>query len=421
MIRVGNYYHKYEKIGEGAYSNVYKGYHQDISKIFAIKEINISINHKNIERFRTEIMLMKKLDHRNIIKLYDTIEDTDYIYLILEYCENGDLKNFLNKRAVKEKNVHKFMVQIVDGLKYLNKHNIYHRDLKPQNILVDDAHNLKISDFGLAKLCEDNSLLDTICGSPMYMAPEIMKYKKYDTKADLWSLGVIFYQMLTGKTPYTAKSHVELMNNIETQDVVFPKNIKISELARDLLSRLLKKTSTDRMTWNELFNHPWLKCNMVSSDLFKTKRLSESRIEDGGDDDGIFTIEIENDDLDKKHTFVKSFNDSEDFKKKNFENYLEKSKFDPANISIIEDEDCDDSSLFLSDSYDENTTEYVILSRPAESYSEYTEEQKRLDDRFRKRRLIDSVYYYIYQSTSLLKTYLKFNEEEQQESENTDE
>ena len=116
MIKIEDYYHKYEKIGEGAYSNVYKGYHQNLSKIFAIKEINISIHKKNIERFREEVKLMKNLHHHNIVKLYDTIENEDYMYLILEYCEHGDLKHFLNKRPLKEKKVKKFMKQIVSGL-----------------------------------------------------------------------------------------------------------------------------------------------------------------------------------------------------------------------------------------------------------------------------------------------------------------
>ena len=418
MIRVGNYYHKYEKIGEGAYSNVYKGYHQDLSKIFAIKEINISIHGKNIERFREEINLMKKLDHVNIVKLYDTVENENYIYLILEYCEYGDLKKFLNKRPLKERKVKKFMSQIVAGLKYLNDHNIYHRDLKPQNILISKNYTLKISDFGLAKSCESNTLLDTICGSPMYMAPEIMKYKKYDTKADLWSLGVIFYQMLTGKTPYTAKNHAELMDNIETKNVVFPAAIKITDPAKDLLTQLLKKTSKERMTWDELFEHEWLRKNIVNSSIFKSN--SETSLSktvtvgiDDDDDDGIFTIEMPESGLEKKHTFVGSFNDSEDFKRNNFNNYLDDSKMEPIKVSVVNDDyDSDESSLFLSDISEDAMNEYIILARPAESYSEYSEEQRRLDERFKKRGLIDSVYYYIYQSTNLLKTYLKLTETE---------
>lgn len=415
MIKIEQYYHKYEKIGEGAYSNVYKGYHQNSSKIFAIKEINISIHQKNIERFREEVKLMKNLNHNNIVKLYDTIENEDYMYLILEYCEHGDLKKFLNKRPLKEKKVKKFMRQIVSGLKYLNKFDIYHRDLKPQNILVDKEYNLKISDFGLAKSCESNTLLDTICGSPMYMAPEIMKYRQYDTKADLWSLGVIFYQMLTGRTPYTANSHAELMDNIENKSIIFPMSIKISNSAIDLLTKLLKKTSKERMTWEELFDHEWLNSDVSESTIIKSK--SETSLENINNDalnidndefdDDIFTMEIDNSNLENKDTYVGSFNESDDFKNKSFSNYLEDSKYNPIKVSIIDDSE---DSLFLSEISDNEICDYIVLSEPTNNYDEYSEEQKKLDNRFRKRHLIDSVYYYIYQSTNLLKTYLKLSD-----------
>lgn len=428
MIRIGNYYHKYEQIGKGAYSTVYKAYHNDLSKIFAVKEINISIHKKNIERFREEIFLMNKFDHQNILKLYETIEDDNYIYLILEYCENGDLKNFLNKRPMKEKNVRKFMKQIVSGLQYLNNKNVYHRDLKPQNILLTKDYTIKISDFGLAKTCESDTLLDTICGSPMYMAPEIMKYKKYDTKADLWSLGVIFYQMLTGKTPYTARSHSELMNNIENQEIVFPKCIRVTKEGLDLLLKLLQKKSDERMTWDELFKHTWLNDENIEH-LFQTTQINNlhnnkynntvNDVVDIDNDDEIFSIEIENKDFDN----TTSFNKTNEIMKNNFNNYLEDTKFDPVKISIIDnEEDTEDSSLFISESFDYNKSEYVILSKPATSYSEYSEEQKLIDNRARARsmNLIDSIYHYIYQSSNIVKNYLNYDDLSQNGKKNED-
>lgn len=427
MIRIGNYYHKYEQIGKGAYSTVYKAYHNDLSKIFAVKEINISIHKKNIERFREEIFLMNKFNHQNILKLYETIEDDNYIYLILEYCENGDLKNFLNKRPMKEKNVRKFMKQIVSGLQYLNNKNVYHRDLKPQNILLTQDYTIKISDFGLAKTCESNTLLDTICGSPMYMAPEIMKYKKYDTKADLWSLGVIFYQMLTGKTPYTARSHSELMNNIENQDIVFPKCINVTKEGLDLLLKLLQKKSDERMTWEELFKHIWLNDENIEH-LFQTthiNNLNNNRCNDitnsviNNNDDEIFSIEIENEDFDN----TTSFNKNNEIMKNNFNNYLEDTKFDPVKISIIEnEEDTEDTSLFLSETFDYNKSEYVILTKPATNYSVYSEEQKLIDNRARTKsmNLIDSIYHYIYQSSNIVKNYLNYDDLTQNSEKNKD-
>ena len=442
MIRIGNYYHKYEQIGKGAYSTVYKAYHNDLSKIFAVKEINISIHKKNIERFREEIFLMNKFDHQNILKLYETIEDDNYIYLILEYCENGDLKNFLNKRPMKEKNVRKFMKQIVSGLQYLNNKNVYHRDLKPQNILLTKDYTIKISDFGLAKTCESDTLLDTICGSPMYMAPEIMKYKKYDTKADLWSLGVIFYQMLTGKTPYTARSHSELMNNIENQEIVFPKCIRVTKEGLDLLLKLLQKKSDERMTWDELFKHAWLNDENIEH-LFQTTQINNlnnkssniyndrindmddtvtdaiNDVDDIDDDNEIFSMEIENKDFDN----TTSFNKTNEIMKNNFNNYLEDTKFDPVKISIIEnEEDTEDTSLFLSETFDYNKSEYVILTKSATNYSVYSEEQKLIDNRARTKsmNLIDSIYHYIYQSSNIVKNYLNYDDLTQNSEKNKD-
>ena len=429
MIRIGNYYHKYEKIGEGAYSNVYKAYHNDLSQIYALKEINISVHRKNIDRFREEIFLMNKLEHPNILKLYDTIENENYIYLILEYCDNGDLKHFLKKRPMKERKVREFMKQIVSGLQYLNSNNIYHRDLKPQNILITKNLTLKISDFGLAKLCENGSLLDTICGSPMYMAPEIMKFKRYDTKADLWSLGVMFYQMMTGRTPYTARNHAELMENIEKNEVIFPRGIKISEDAKDLLLKLLKKSSIERMTWDELFNHNWIineKVENLFTNLEKTKNnIDTLDDEDDNEDDVLFTMEIQGEDENEK-SCLNNFSDTHDFRRNNFNNYLEDTKFNPVKMSIIDNEECDsdddddNSSLFLSDTYDDGKGGYVILSKPAESYAEYTEEQKIRDSRARSKSvgLIDSMCYYIYQSSNILKTYITGNQEEENNKDN---
>ena len=107
--------------------------------------------------------------------------------------------------------------ELISGLKYLYELNICHRDLKPQNILLDENYTIKISDFGLARLNNENNLMDTICGSPIYMAPEIMKYNKYDNKADIWSLGIIFYELLTGRTPFKVKNHQELPTKLSNE------------------------------------------------------------------------------------------------------------------------------------------------------------------------------------------------------------
>ena len=145
------------------------------------------------------------------------------------------------------------------GLEYLLENKIIHRDLKPQNILVTNLGDIKITDFGFARYFEDNTILNTICGSPLYMAPEIIKNRKYDFKSDLWSVGIIFYEMLTGNTPFKAKNIFDLINIIEKKIIVIPLDIKISNNCENLLFSLLKKNPYERIGWEDFFNHPWLK------------------------------------------------------------------------------------------------------------------------------------------------------------------
>ena len=146
---------------------------------------------------------MRKLSHINIIKVFDLIIDDNInnIYIILEYFEKGDLSKYLNGSCLEEPSVNNFSIQIKNGLEYLFNKNILHRDIKPQNILVSKNNILKITDFGLSRHINNNELMATLCGSPLYMAPEIIKNKQYTVKSDIWSFGIIIYEMLYGFIP----------------------------------------------------------------------------------------------------------------------------------------------------------------------------------------------------------------------------
>ena len=275
MIKIGNYCHKYEKIGSGTYSTVYKGYSllkEKSDELYAIKEIDIEENKSNIQRFYLEVDLMRKLDHPNIIKLHDYIENEKYIYIIMEYCKYGDLRYFLKGKPISEFKTQIIMKQLISALKYLYNNKVFHRDLKPQNILVSSKCIIKITDFGLAKKeIEENKLSETICGSPIYMAPEIIKKKKYNNKADIWSIGIIFYELLTGKNPYNVRNFDDLVDFINKKNIKIPKNLMITDSGRDLLSKLLVKNSEVRIKWSDIFVHPWITSELSNSILFKTK------------------------------------------------------------------------------------------------------------------------------------------------------
>jgi serine/threonine-protein kinase ULK/ATG1 len=242
-------------LGRGSYSKVYLGFTMSNEKC-AIKIISsIGLNNSTREKLLDEAKILKRLNHLNIIKLYDIYEDVGEIYIIMEYCENTMLK--IMDMKLEEIKIKYYIKQLVDGLYYLQKKNIVHRDIKPANILLKNDI-IKIADFGFARMLNDSiSMMDTICGSPLYMAPEILFKTKYSSKSDLWSVGVIIYQMIYHRHPYkNSKSIIELIKKMEEDDIDFEET-SISMECIDLLKDLLDLSPTRRMSWNELKNHEW--------------------------------------------------------------------------------------------------------------------------------------------------------------------
>ena len=260
-FEIGKYICYKQKIGKGSTSTVYKGYDKEKDIEVAIKKIEYSNIDKKIRiQIDRETKLMKSLTHPNIVELYDIVylEDSpNFVYLILEYCHQGDLSKFLNKRPMKEKYAKKYMKHLLAGLKYLIENNIIHRDLKPQNIMVTKNDTLKICDFGFARHFDSNMMLNTLCGTPLYMAPEILTYSNYTNKADLWSIGVILYEILFAQRPYSANSFYNLVQQIKEKPIKIPEYIAISTCCQDLLKSLLVKDPKKRISWEGFFNHPW--------------------------------------------------------------------------------------------------------------------------------------------------------------------
>lgn len=232
----------------------------------AIKEILTGrLNKKLEESLMSEIVILQTIDHPNIIRLHEMIKEPGKIHLVLEYCKGGDLSMFIQKRhgRIPEANAKHFMLQLAAGLKVLRDNNLIHRDLKPQNLLLssnDENSVLKIADFGFARSLQPRGLAETMCGSPLYMAPEIMQLQKYDAKADLWSVGAILFQLVTGKTPFTGNSQMQLLQNIIKSKVLrFPVDVKdLSSDCIDLCRKLLRQNPVERLMFEEFFNHPFL-------------------------------------------------------------------------------------------------------------------------------------------------------------------
>ncbi|KAL6508009.1 hypothetical protein OROGR_024204 [Orobanche gracilis] len=275
-----------KQIGAGSFSTVWHARHRVHGTEVAIKEIVTSrLNHKLQESLKSEIFILKRINHRNIIRLHDMIEEPGKIYIVLEYCKGGDLSIYIQQRQgrIPEETAKHFMQQLAEGLKVLRENNLIHRDLKPQNLLLStDGGNsvLKIADFGFARSLQPRGLAETLCGSPLYMAPEIMQLQKYDAKADLWSVGAILFQLVTGKTPFTGNNQIELLQNIiKSTELQFPsKAMDLDPHCMDLCRKLLRRNPVERLTFEEFFNHPYLSQRQL--DEFLRNRQSQ-RVLDG--------------------------------------------------------------------------------------------------------------------------------------------
>jgi len=231
-------------LGRGVFSEVYLVKKKSTEEYFAMK----SIHKKNpVELLDREMTILKAIFHPNIVSLKEVIKDDISTKLIMEYCSKGDLNDYLNMRKMKEKSALHFMYQILQGLQYLHSNNIVHRDIKPQNILIDKNNVCKIADFGFARYKDQDKLLETMCGSPLYMAPEIIKHQHYSMKADIWSVGVVFYQMLTGQQPLKSKNFYELSKKIDNGDASISIPLDIPSKSRVILENILIFDSDKRI------------------------------------------------------------------------------------------------------------------------------------------------------------------------------
>lgn len=207
---------------------VYLGRSIETSEPVAVKVIDKKIfsNAYNVKNIQSEIDIMKKVSHDNIVRLHDIYQTTNNMYIVTEFCQDGDLFKLLQRRKkIPEGEAKGFLRDIMNGAKYLHKNGIIHRDLKPANILLKNGA-CKLSDFGFAKsLNSEEAVMKSIVGTPLYMSPQILKKGKYTTKSDLWSIGLIYYEMLHGRTPWPAQNEIELINGIYNKKVSFSPEI----------------------------------------------------------------------------------------------------------------------------------------------------------------------------------------------------
>ena len=206
-----------------------------------------------------EVVIMKLIEHPNVINLYDIWENRGELYLILEFVAGGELFDYVSSNgALPEEEAVRLFRQIISGLSYCHRFNICHRDLKPENILLDKDRNVKLADFGMAALQPKDSWLNTSCGSPHYAAPEIIQGLQYrGDKADIWSCGIILFAMLNGFLPFDGGDLTSTLRLVRKGDYFLPPNLSIE--ASDLIQRILQKRPERRITMDEVWAHPLLR------------------------------------------------------------------------------------------------------------------------------------------------------------------
>lgn len=263
-----------KELGRGAFSVVLDGVHKETGKRVAIKAIKTRyIKNKLLIR---EIDIMKKVgNHPNILKLYEVYETTNFLYLVLELVTGGELFDQIVARGeYSEQDASNIVRQIISAVAHLHANGIAHRDLKPQNLLCAGANgdDIRMADFGLSKMFDQGEYLVTCCGSPEYVAPEVLECKPYDKACDLWSVGVITYVLLTGCFPFWDKNNAVLYEKIRRVEYGWPSGSEISPEAKDLIRHLIEKSPEKRFTAEQALQHPWVTGQGVSN----TKRLTSN-------------------------------------------------------------------------------------------------------------------------------------------------
>ncbi|KAE8722602.1 CBL-interacting serine/threonine-protein kinase 12 [Hibiscus syriacus] len=257
---------KYEMgklLGCGAFAKVYHARNVDTGQSVAIKAVSKKKVFKGgfMAQVKREIAIMRRLRHPNIVKLIEVLATKTKIYFVMEFAKGGELFTRISRGRFSEDLSRRYFQQLISAVRFCHSRGVYHRDLKPENLLLDENWNLKITDFGLSAVTDQiqpDGLLHTLCGTPAYVAPEILAKKGYDgAKIDLWSCGIVLYVLHAGYLPFNETNLMAMYRRIYKGEFRFPK--WTSPDLRRFISRFLDTNPDTRITVDEIINDPWFK------------------------------------------------------------------------------------------------------------------------------------------------------------------
>lgn len=258
---------KYEvgrTIGEGTFAKVKFAKHSETGESVAIKVMakTTILKHRMVEQIKREISIMKIVRHPNIVRLHEVLASETKIYIILEFVMGGELYDKIVQQVkLSENESRRYFQQLIDAVAHCHKKGVYHRDLKPENLLLDAFGNLKVSDFGLSALTKQgDELLHTTCGTPNYVAPEVLSNQGYDgAAADVWSCGIILYVLMAGYLPFEEADLPTLFRRISAAEFVCP--VWFSAGAKTFIHKILDANPKTRVKIEEIRKDPWFRKN----------------------------------------------------------------------------------------------------------------------------------------------------------------
>ena len=263
--KITDHYKFEEELGAGSFAVVKSAVNKKTGELVAVKIINRGEMEEDDEvALQSEIEILSDVDHPNVVKMYEVFDESDYMYIVLECMTGGELfDRIVEKESYSEKEAADTILPIADAIRYCHENGIIHRDLKPENLLYEtkeESSVIKISDFGLARFLPSDVFATTACGTPGYVAPEVLNGKGYGASVDVWSIGITLYILLCGFPPFYNEDNAALFEEIKKGEFEYPSPYwdDISDMAKDLISQILEVDAGKRITIDGILAHPWV-------------------------------------------------------------------------------------------------------------------------------------------------------------------